>query len=564
MLRRAALALAWLGILVGLAIRLWRAPTTAGSYDSDIDTYLYLGRRLLQGSWMYVDGFNAKWPIIQPLFAPAAALGSIRAHRLLVFALNLAAGLALAAALREWGRQGLVRLAAGSAIPLGAAVLWVVLSQKLVGGLSGHLHQFANGFMAAALLLLAHAGQGPRLRWRRLKLALAGGCLVAALAVRPNLLYALAPPALTLVVLQRSWRRPQGRSAIAALAAGGLTALLLIFLPYLLIPDGPAQAWAGAVLLPLEWSQQRPEADQPLAAVVEQLSSARAAGLSLGTLVLLALPGLALLTWRAWRDPAGAGRLLQIPTLALLGLGGLVVGCWHNHFWLHYVLLSALPITLLLSCSLAALPSPATAAIGLALSLIGVNNILIAESRGVLNQHQGSGRAPAPDQQLLERERLLTHLAGLPPAQRHFTSPQDFSYHWQLGEPASTAGVHPSWSLDPYGMKPSWASRRLGLAITAEQACAQLRSPRHQLVIWSRSDRGGRHALAFTQHCLTSDPQGGWQEISGRLGLRSGRVRVFRRPTKPSPAGSAAQPMPVRAMSSTSAIERIWLRVLAS
>lgn len=537
-LPRGALALAWLGLLAGLAIRLWRAPTTAGNYDIDIDTYLYLGRRLLQGSWMYVDGFNAKWPIIQPLFAPAAALGSIRAHRLLVFGLNIAAGLALADALRLWARQGLLRLAAGSAIPAGAAVLFVVLSQKLVGGLSGHLHQFANGFIAAALWLLARAGQDRRPSGqqangqrpsgsgerashrcpRRLLLGLAGSCLMAALAVRPNLLYALIPLALTLLSLQRPWRSRRALQAVGgealAMAAGGLAALLLIFLPYLLIPDGPARAWAGAVLLPLEWSRQRPELPQSLAAVVRQVSGASAAGLSLGTLLLLSLPGLLVLR------PA---RLLLLPGLSLLGLAGLLVGFWHNHFWQHYVLLSAIPITLLLTCSLAAHRALATTG-ALVLSLVGINNILLAEVRAALKP---DSRAADPLQQ--DHERLRRHLAGQPPAQRRFTSPQDFSYHWQLGQPASTAGVHPSWSLEPYGMAPSWATRQLGLAITAEQACAQLRSPRHDLVIWTWSGRGGRHELVFTRRCLAGDPRGRWQEISQQLQLQSGQLRVFRR-----------------------------------
>jgi hypothetical protein len=127
-----------------------------------------------------------------------------------------------------------------------------------------------------------------------------------------------------------------------------------------------------------------------------------------------------------------------------------------------------------------------------------------------------------------DRQRLVRHLRALRGGQGTFTSPQDFSLHWQLGQPASTVGVHPSWSLDPYGMRRSWATDRIGLAITPAQACAQLTDDRHRLLIWTHTERGGRHSEAFLRDCLRRD-DASWHEITAELGLSSGAIKVFRR-----------------------------------
>ena len=91
------------------------------------------------------------------------------------------------------------------------------------------------------------------------------------------------------------------------------------------------------------------------------------------------------------------------------------------------------------------------------------------------------------------------------------------------------------------------AGRRLGLPASPEEACQQLSGPANRRLVWLRTDPEGPNTEAFLRGCLEHSGQG-WQDRSADLGLRSGEMRLFER---------SPQPMPSRAMSSTSAIERI-------
>lgn len=516
----------WLLISAGLVLRLWQAPTAVGHYDLDVDTYLHLGSRLLHGRLMYEEGFNAKWPIIQVLYAPSAWMGSIRAHRVLTLLLNIGGGLLLAAAIRQLARSGLVPLRDGSLVPLGSAALFVTMSQKMVGGLSGHLHQFANAFLVVALALLAHQVPKPR----RVGLAASGFSLFLAVAVRPNLLLPLLLVALALLPWPGSWSWRWRWRALGWVTAGAGLGALLTGLPYLLISDGLAKLWAGAVVLPLEWSAQRPGDNRSLAELLGRVAGASVAGVELWMLLVIPLLGVLRLALQASRRRAGfsSGSLI-VPVLSLVFLGGLILSFGSTHFWRHYVLMAIVPVVLIVAAGMAALERSSRrglrrtgAAFALVLSLILVNNVLVAETLAL-----GSGTG-APDAVERDRERLIQQLRTLPGEAGTFTSPQDFSLHWRLDQPSSTVGVHPSWSLDPYGMRRSWATDRIGLAISDEQACAQLTDPRHRHLIWSRTERGGRHSEAFLLECLSRDELI-WREITQNLGLSSGAIRVFRR-----------------------------------
>ncbi|QPN55564.1 hypothetical protein I1E95_10115 [Synechococcus sp. CBW1107] len=516
----------WLLIAAGLVLRLWQAPTAAGHYDLDVDTYLHLGRRLLHGRLMYEEGFNAKWPIIQVLYAPSAWLGSIRAHRMLTLLLNLGGGLLLALAIRQLARGGLLPLRDGSLVPVGGAVLYVTMSQKMLGGLSGHLHQFANAFLVVALAVLAL--QLPSTR--RAGLAAVGFCLFLSVAVRPNLLLPLLLVTLTLLPWPGSWSRRRRLSGLGWLTAGAGLGAVLMGLPYLGISDGPARLWAGAVLLPLEWSAQRPGDHQGLGELFRQVAGASVAGVELWMLLVIPLLGVVSLARQARRGRGGSSaRSLMVPLLSLVFLGGLILSFSSTHFWRHYVLMAIVPVVLIVASGMAALERSSSlglrrtgTAFALALSLILVNNVFVAEILAV------GADARAADAVEVDRERLIQQLRTLKGEAGTFTSPQDFSLHWQLDQPSSTVGVHPSWSLDPYGMRRSWATDRIGLAISDEQACAQLTDPRHRHLIWTRTGRGGRHSEDFLLECLNRDEHT-WREITQDMGLTSGAIRVFRR-----------------------------------
>ncbi|WP_322773776.1 hypothetical protein [Synechococcus sp. CBW1107] len=526
--RPIGIVLTWLWLLIGagLVLRLWQAPTAVGHYDLDVDTYLHLGRRLLHGRLMYEEGFNAKWPIIQVLYAPSAWLGSIRAHRMLTLLLNIGSGLLLALAIRQLARNGLVPLRDGSLVPLGSAALFVTMSQKMLGGLSGHLHQFANAFLLLALALLAL--QVPRTR--RVGLAAAGFCLFLSVAVRPNLLLPLLLVTLALLPWPGPWSRRRRWGGLGWVTAGAGLGTLLMGLPYLWLSDGPARLWAGAVLLPLEWSAQRPGDHQGLGELFRQVAGASVAGVELWMLLVIPLLGVVSLASQARRGRGGSStRSLMVPLLSLVFLGGLILSFASTHFWRHYVLMAIVPVVLIVATGMAALERSSrrglrrtSATYALVLSLILVNNVLVAETLAL------GADARAPDAVEQDRERLIQQLRSQPGEAGTFTSPQDFSLHWQLDQPSSTVGVHPSWSLDPYGMRRSWATDRIGLAISDEQACAQLTDPRHRHLIWTRTERGGRHSEAFLLECLSRDEHT-WQEMTQDLGLTSGAIRVFRR-----------------------------------
>ncbi len=542
------LAVTWLLILVGLGLRVWNAPSSVGSYDIDIDTFVFLGWKLTQGSLLYTDHFDSKWPIVQYLFVPSALLGSIRSHRILVVLLNAATALVLARSIGSLRSSGWIATGPRYPLPWVAAALYLLLSQKLVGGLSGHIHHYANSFLVFGLACLSREvarradlqapPRGAEAGW----LVAAGFWLFLAAAVRPNLIV----PLLLTTLAGQLWRFASGRRSGAAtgesliveslaMAGGGLLGALLIFAPYAFVADGPASAWAGAVEVLLEWSGQAMQDQGTMLHFLRQMSVMGIAGIEVWILMILPLLGLA--GWvRRVKGHGSGGRLLLLPTLAALYLVGLALSFEHTHYWGHYDLMSVLPYTLLIVSGIGLLDAQQrqarsqawTGAIVLVLSLILANNIVSAELWTPSPTGQRSRKLAASDRLAAEWSLVRNHLAAQPPDQRGFISPQDFSLHWQLHQDASTVGAHPSWSLEPYGLSASWATRRLGLAVTDAQACDQLVSAGNHTIVWKATDRGGRHAESFLKECLAGQASQ-WTEITARVGLSGEIYKLFER-----------------------------------
>jgi hypothetical protein len=567
------LAITWLLILVGLGLRVWKAPSSVGSYDIDIDTFFFLGWKLTQGSLLYTDHFDSKWPIVQYLFVPSALLGSIRSHRVLVVLLNAATALVLARSVGSLRRSGWIATGPRYPLPWVAAALYLLLSQKLVGGLSGHIHHYANSFLVFGLACLSREVarradlQAPP-RAARGWLVAAGFWLFMAAAVRPNL---IAPLLLTTLACQL-WRfasgRPRGPSIggmlmeCMAMASGGLLGALLVFAPYAFVPDGPARAWAGAIEVLLAWSGQAMQDQGTMLHFLRQMSVVGIAGIEIWILMILPLLGIAGCVRRANRHGSG-GRLLLLPALATVYLVGLAISFEHTHYWGHYDLMSVLPYTLLIVSGIGLLDAQQrqarsqgwSGAVVLVLSLILAYNIVSPELWTPSPTDRSSRKQAASARLAGEWSLVRNHLAAQPPEQRGFISPQDFSLHWQLHQDASTVGIHPSWSLEPYGLSASWATRRLGLAITDTQACDQLVAAENHTIVWKATDRGGRHSESFLKNCLASRTSQ-WTEITARVGLSGEIYKLFERQSAPRQT-APDQPMPVRQRSSTSAIERI-------
>lgn len=553
------LRLIWGLIGVGLLVRLLRAPTLPGTYPAELDVLLYGGQRLLHGQWLYQGLVTGSQPLAQILFAPSAWIGSIQAHRLLILALNLLGGLLLWRGLRRCGRLGLVSLRPGSVLPWLGAALFVTFSQIFPEGSSGHLHQFVNLFLAAALerstaiAALCRAGRslpGPlQLRspiWRGL--ALIGLLLVLACSS----LMLVSPPLLMVLALLLVQGRQRQR-LVVPLLAGMVLALGLLFLPYLLLPDGLAHAWAGAVMLPIEANSRVLTADTPLFAPLGRWLATQLDGLPLWLLLPIPLVGLARLARDCLIRQTGtgpdfggpdhglaAGRSLLLPGLAVVFCLELLFTLQRGDLDGHDLLLTIPPLVLLIVSGLAALEWPARrwcrllAGLMLAgLSLIYLNNIFLATI----------SHSPRLNRQALEvetdRSRVRRYLQALSFPDRTFSAPQDVALQRQLDEPSATVGIGPAWSLNQQQLKASGATRRLGLPTDVPGVCRQLTDPPTRQLVWMRTDPDGPNSLEFLQDCLRRG--GGWRDLSDELGLASGEYRLFvRQAPSPGPPRPAA------------------------
>ncbi|MEB3322521.1 MAG: hypothetical protein VKI81_06830, partial [Synechococcaceae cyanobacterium] len=376
----------WILTVIGLGVRVWRDPSFAGLYDQELDALLYSGQRLLRGGLLYADHFLAVQPLAQYLYAPSAWVGSLQLHRLLIFLVDLAAAALLVRALRRLAQAGLMPLREGSVIPPMSAVLFLVLSQMFQGGAAGHLQHYANLFLVAALFFLSgflrlRAGIGESAReGGRIPLLLTGVSLFLAIGCFTTL---ASPILIAAVVVLVQSRRPL--PALGLVLLGALLAALVVFLPYLWIPGGPALALAGAVLLPLQWTGRSLVEVSELPQVGADLLRTNVAGLPVWLLCLVPALGLIRLVRRQWRSPAiGSDQPLLVAAIALIMLVDMGWSLQRGHVESHDLLLLVLPLLLLIASGLADLEGHARrGSRGLAVtsllvfSLLFLNNIFV-------------------------------------------------------------------------------------------------------------------------------------------------------------------------------------------
>lgn len=529
----------WLLSLVGLLVRVLRQPTIAGTYDVKLDEFLYAGQRLLQGELLYAGLVNGTLPLVQWLYAPSAWMGGLTAHRLLILLVNLVGGALLIGALRNLSAAGLVALRPGSRVPWAAATTFVITSQMLPGGLSGHPHQFANTFLVLALLAASRAlapALGPeraREGPRRLTLAASGAALVLALECFVRLSSPLLMVTLLALVLLQV---PRPLAVLAPLLGGAAATALLCLAPYAALPQGVALLWAGAVQLPLEVANGFPAEGDRLLPLLAKVLSTPVAGLPIWLMVLVPCLGLVDLAARERREPGRHGeRLLLLPGLAVIFSLEVLLSFQRGDFETRDMQLLVLPLVLILACGFAEMERSGRPWVrGVGLLALALMTLIFFNNTFVSPLSHGPRRPRAPVR-ALEADRSLArrYLAGLPAAERGFTAPQDVALQRQLRQRASTVGIGPEWSLNQQQLAPSWATRRLGLPTDTAASCGQLTAPANRHLVWMRTDPSGPNSESFLRACLAREP-GRWQEISDRLGLRSGEYRLFRRlPAQP-------------------------------
>lgn len=534
----------WLVVVLALAVRAARLPELAGSYPQDLDGLLYGGARLLRGELLHADFVTGQGAITQFLYVLSAQAGSLRLHRLLIVGVDGLGGLLLARSLGWLAQAGWIRWRRHSPLPVLAGGLFVVINQCVPDGAAGLPPHFANLFLALALATACDLGvRPPGTRASVPGLLGLGGWLGLAMATRPALalplltLLALAPFVLGLRPLVPGLRPPPTSRLVplfAPLLAGLLVGLVLPSVPCLLRrPGGVALAWSGGVLLPLLAVDPGTAPVLAMGPILLQALSTPVAGLPLGSLLVLPLGAwLASCRWPARQRPPAArpGRMADLAALSLV-FGLLLLETLRRDGLQRFELaLLAFPLVLLTVIGLGALetdprpwPRRLALACSLILSLLLFNNLALAS---LLHPP----RQPAESVRVLEqdRARLAAYLASLPPEERGFTAPQDVALQRRLNVPASTRGIGPRWSLDQQHLGGHWASRVLGLPADADGACDQLTDGRNRHLVWARTDPSLANSLAFFRSCLARQGEN-WEDITARLGLVSGEMKLFRR-----------------------------------
>jgi hypothetical protein len=319
---------------------------------------------------------------------------------------------------------------------------------------------------------------------------------------------------------------------LVPLLAGLLVGLVLPSVPCLLRPGGLALAWSGEVLLPLLAVDPGTAPVRATGPILLQALSTPVAGLPLGSLLVLPLGAWLASRWPARQRPAAArpGRMAALAALSLVFGLLLMETLRRDGLQRAELAFLAFPLVLLTVLGLGALETDArpwprrlALACSLILSLLLFNNLAVASLLHPPRKPAESVRALEQD-----RARLAAYLASLPPRERGFTAPQDVALQRRLNVPASTRGIGPRWSLDQQHLGQHWASRVLGLPADTNGACGQLTAARNRHLVWSRIDPSVANSLDFFRSCLAREADN-WEDITARLGLVSGEMKLFRR-----------------------------------
>ena len=521
-------------LAVGLLLRLIRVSLNHGSYDHDIDTFLYMAWRLLKGNLLFIDHYDSKWPIIQYLYIPSFLSGSIMGHRLITFVVNIITALLFYRCLQCLQRLDFLGKQIKRNWMVLCSVLLLCFSQTHPGGLSGHLHLFANSFLVLALwLLLRSLSLNPGRPWGVAVLQLlAGGSLACAIQTRPNLLISTGCCGLVWLVarcLQGRWGWLEGR-AMLSLATGAVLVSLAFVLPYLFYPDGLLLLKTGGWDLLNQWNAEGHGLRHRtgLLGLLKAMYFDQAfVDFPAYGLPLLPIPIVLFLNLRRSQSthPRSWTATAWVPLLSTSFIVGLWFSYLRTHFWPHYLLMEAVPIALLFAwipAGLAQSRAPQALRFGckwsaVVLGTFIVSNLIVVEPiRLVL---------PAEHPMIVQaRDKVLQHLHARSPNQR-FLAPGDPSFHWQLQEPMPIKGIHRAWTFDPAdSLSPSRATQLMGIATNPSERCNQLLAKPTDLIVWVES----KASVSLLQNCLAGS-EDSWQELTEAWGITGSSYRVFQR-----------------------------------
>jgi len=540
----------WSLSIAGIIIRLLCASPTIGSYDQDIDTFIYLGSQLLKGKLMYIHNFDPKLPTVQYIFGPIALFKSITAHRWIAFFYNVIGAICVYLGIKNLSNSDLLPKARNYGLAAaGAGTLFILLSQKIIGGLSGHIHTYSNTFLAIAFLCITLAERSqsagkknitlPQIKWKyNFYWLLAGATTSIAISIRPNLIFPCLFSGIIIAILHSYQAKSLPIKTNLFFIIGSLLASIAIFFPYFFINDGLSIAWHGAIIAPAEWISSDNKPNPSFLEAFQWIMNARAGGVSGWMLSIAALPGLLLaISRQAFRPSYLNYRRIILPITIVIYILGLAYSLTHKNLWWHYQLMGALPLTIIAVTGLIHLNSSSdkrlyrlSAIFTLILSMILAYDIFVVEARDFVSS-QNSITSKSSDQTVIkDLDKVLTFLKKLPVEDRQFTSPANFRLHWETGVSSTTTGAHPQWSLSAYDMKGSKTTQILQLATTEKIACSQLTNSINNYLILDEFNPKAVTRELFENCLQKSDLQ--WVEITSDLNLESYKVRVYKQALK--------------------------------
>jgi hypothetical protein len=305
-----------------------------GSYDWDIEAFLYLGSRLAKGELLYTHDFETKLPLVQYLFHLPSLLGGIGAWRLLNFGLVMGLCFLASRCLVLAQRESRVSRGGEWHEAWYLTSLYLVILYSLPGAWSGQLEMVSGILVYWACALLMTSGRRPI----ALHVTLDGssGLLVGlASLIRPNYVYVAAAMLVWMSSGLTGWGsvRPVVSRAVLFVAGFGL-AVAAAFMPYVLAGPASLAALADGLRAIGAFSS-----GIHLGVLLQAQFSFLETGLFYAFLYLGLAFGMLSSHWRRARGRAGSSVEFEMHLLALLASLGLLASLLRNHYWVHNAML---------------------------------------------------------------------------------------------------------------------------------------------------------------------------------------------------------------------------------
>ena len=223
-----------IGAFILFTFSLFFQPT----HDWDLDSFLYLGSRLQDGRFIYVDDFETKLPFLQYLFSIPAYLGGIGAWRIISFVTALSLGLfATHLLIKDLAYELKLATIKNRQLSIFITGIFLLFLYSLPGADSAHIEIFSSSFLylAFVLLLIRHL----EITHSKKYIFSAGVFLAIAALIRPNYVYLFPLFAILSFIKDRQTSFQLFKlSFTLSFLAGFFIAIFLNFLPYVFLDHG--------------------------------------------------------------------------------------------------------------------------------------------------------------------------------------------------------------------------------------------------------------------------------------------------------------------------------------